>query len=66
MTQDSKKNINILSFTYSFTPQETEILAHFMRKHQDEIPAGLTNFSKTIEDKVYNAMSIDEAEKFYS
>ncbi|MFA6856371.1 MAG: hypothetical protein WCR31_04100 [Treponema sp.] len=66
MIQNSTKTTDSLSFTYSFTPQETEMLAYFLRKHQAEIPAGLVGFSKTIENIVYNAMSIDEAEKFYS
>jgi len=66
MIRDPSKKNDIFSLTYCFTPQETEMLAHFLRKHEDEIPVELAIFSKTVEDTVYNSMSIEEAEKFYS
>jgi hypothetical protein len=66
MIRDTTKGIDILSLTYSFSPRETALLAHFLREHQDKIPDGLADFSKAVENAVYNSMSIDEAEKFYS
>ncbi|HAH61744.1 MAG TPA: hypothetical protein DCL73_06565 [Treponema sp.] len=66
MIRDTTKETDTLSLSYSFSPRETAILAHFLRKHEDEIPDGLADFSKAVEDAVYNSMSIEEAEKFYS
>ena len=66
MTQNSANGVDMLSLTYSFSPRETALLAHFLRDHQEIIPDGLADFSKAVETAVYNAMSIEEAEKFYS
>ena len=57
---------NTLSFSYHFSPRETSHLAHFLRKHQAELPDALLDFLKTVENVIYNSMSITEAEKFYS
>lgn len=54
------------SLTYNFTSQEISILAKFMRQNQDKLPRGLESFYKSLEDSVYNCLSIEEVKKFYS
>jgi hypothetical protein len=63
---DTTKGIDALSFSYTFSPRETALLARFLRSRQDEVPDGLADFLKAVEDVVYNSMSIEEAEKFYT
>ena len=55
-----------MSLDYHFTEREIKILARFFRRYQDSIPDGLIDFSVQIERTVYNSMSIEEAEAFYS
>lgn len=55
-----------LSLTYTFNPREIALLARYFRAHQDTIAPELEGFASTIERTVYNAMSIREAELFYS
>jgi len=55
-----------MSLDYHFSVQEIAILARFFRKHQNELPDGLKFFAGAVEKTVYNSMSIDEAERFYS
>ncbi len=55
-----------MSFDYHFTPAETAVLARFLRARQSELPEELAAFSIAVERAVYNAMSIDEVERFYS
>ena len=59
---DSEKDP--LVFTYTFTPQETAILARFIR--WQGLPDGLEHFSKTVIDTMYNAMTIDDLEHFFN
>jgi hypothetical protein len=66
MNTDTAKDENTHSLSYTFSPRETACLARFLRVHQSEIPDGLSDFVKTVENAIYNSMSIDEAEKFYS
>ena len=53
-------------FEYRFTERETKSLARFLRKNQEQIPDELLDFSAGVERVMYNSMSIDEAEAFYS
>jgi len=55
-----------MSLDYHFSSKEIKLLAIFFRKHPENIPDGLETFAGTIERTVYNSLSIDEAEKFYS
>ena len=55
-----------LSFAYTFSPRETALLAHFFREKQEEIPEGLADFAYAVEKAMYSAMSVNDAEKFYS
>lgn len=59
-------NLPDLSLKYDFKPRETALIARFLRLHASEIPDGLSDFVKAVEDTVYNSMSLEEAERFYS
>lgn len=54
------------SMEYNFNERELKLLAKFFRCQQGKIPAGLEDFARKIELKIYSNMSIDEVEKFYS
>ncbi|MCR5172280.1 MAG: hypothetical protein K6B73_05390 [Treponema sp.] len=54
------------SFDYSFNEREIKILARLLRNNQDKLPQGLEDFARQIELLIYQNMSIDEVEKFYS
>ena len=66
MTGDSVHNETPVFFDYQFTEREVRVLARFLRKNQEHIPNELLDFSAKIERVMYNSMSIDEAEAFYS
>ena len=53
-------------FDYHFTERELRGLACFLRKNQEQIPDELLDFAAKVERVMYNSMSIDEAEAFYS
>lgn len=59
-------DVEDLQLTYQFTKRELRILARFIRLHQDKIPEGLEDFAGAVEKAIYNSMSVDEAEAFYS
>lgn len=61
-TTDDKK----FSLSYNFSSEEIAKLAKFLRTKQNEIPEGLENFTKALEDAVYNCLSIEEVKNFYS
>lgn len=63
---DMTDSIKNLSLTYSFTPREVSTLARLFRKYQDKIPEELIDFSLAIEKEIYNNLSIEEAQIFYS
>ncbi|MBQ7367797.1 MAG: hypothetical protein IJW57_11320 [Spirochaetaceae bacterium] len=52
-----------LTFTYTFTPQETAILARFIR--WQGLPDGLERFSAMVIDTMYNSMTIHDMEQFF-
>jgi len=54
------------ALTYSFTSREIALLAKFLRSNQDKLPNGLESFYKSLEDTVYNNLTLDEAGIFYS
>ncbi len=51
---------------YRFNEREIKLLASLFRKYQAQIPDGLIDFMTKIERKIYNSMTIEEAEEFYS
>lgn len=66
MTDNSVLKENPVFFDYHFTEREVRVLARFLRKNQEQIPDELLDFSARVERVMYNSMSIDEAEAFYS
>ena len=58
--------VDDLQLDYHFSPQEIRVLAHFFREQQANIPDGLEEFAMAVEKAIYNSMSIDEAQAFYS
>lgn len=58
------EDIDILDYT--FTKKEVFVLAKFLRTKQEELPEGLEQFYKTLEDSIYNCMSLEEVKRFYS
>lgn len=62
----SNKKPETFKLTYNFSSREIALLAKFLRNNQDKIPEGLENFCKSLEDSVYNSLSLEEARLFYS
>ena len=65
MTDDVTKPAS-LSFSYEFSSDETALIAHFFRAHEESIPSGLEKFMHAVERAVYDSISIGDAERFYS
>lgn len=59
-------NEDITVLDYSFSKKELYQLAKFLRLKQEELPEGLENFYKALEDSIYNVMSLEEVKRFYS
>ena len=59
-------DLNSISLDYHFNENEIKLLARFFRKNQEQLPDGLIDFATKIERVIYNSMSIDEAQSFYS
>ena len=53
-------------FSYSFTPRELGLLARFLREKETELPRGLEQFSKAVENALYDTLTLDEVKRFYS
>ena len=53
------------SFSYNFSIQEAKDLVLLLRKHEKELPNSLIDFSISLQQQVYNSMTIDEAENFF-
>ncbi|MCR4733676.1 MAG: hypothetical protein K5829_01560 [Treponema sp.] len=51
---------------YNFSAEEISLLARFLRDNQDQLPKGLEKFYKSLEDAIYNSLSLEEARRFYS
>lgn len=59
-------NEDITILDYSFSKKEVFVLAKYLRQKQEELPEGLELLYKTLEDSVYNCMSLEEVKRFYS
>ena len=59
-------NPDITILDYSFSKNELFQLAKYLRSKQEELPEGLELFYKTLEDSIYNCMSLQEVKRFYS
>ncbi|EID84204.1 hypothetical protein MSI_23480 [Treponema sp. JC4] len=60
------ENESAFTLNYSFTAKEIKLLAKFLRKNETELPHGLENFAKTLENSVYDCMTLEEVKEFYS
>lgn len=54
-----------LTFEYKFTSSEVVALARLLRYRVQDIPDELFNFSRVVENVMYDTLSIQEAERFY-
>ncbi len=59
-------NEDITILDYSFSKKEVFVLAKYLRQKQEELPEGLELLYKTLEDSIYNCMSLEEVKRFYS
>lgn len=59
-------NEDLTVLDYSFSKKELYLLAKYLRTKQEELPEGLETFYKSLEDSIYNFMSLDEVKRFYS
>ena len=59
-------NEDITILDYSFSKKELFLLAKYLRTKQEELPVGLELFYKTLEDSIYNCLSLEEVKRFYS
>ena len=59
-------NEDVSVLDYSFSKKELFLLAKFLRDKQEEVPAGLDTFCRTLEDSIYNSLSLEEVKRFYS
>ncbi len=59
-------NEDISILEYNFSKKELFLLAKYLRTKQEELPEGLEIFYKTLEDSIYNCLSLEEVKRFYS
>ena len=59
-------NEDITILEYCFSKKELFLLAKYLRTKQEELPEGLEIFYKTLEDSIYNCLSLEEVKIFYS
>ena len=59
-------NEDITILDYSFSKKELFLLAKYLRTKQEELPEGLELYYKTLEDSIYNCLSLEEVKRFYS
>jgi hypothetical protein len=59
-------NEDITILEYSFSKKELFLLAKYLRTKQEELPEGLEVFYQTLEDSIYNCLSLEEVKRFYS
>ena len=59
-------DVPAFKLSYNFTAEEISLLARFLRDNMDNLPEGLEKFYKSLEDSVYNSLSLEEARLFYS
>lgn len=59
-------NEDVDALDYTFSKKELFLLAKFLRTKQEELPEGLEIFYKSLEDSIYNVLSLEEVKRFYS
>lgn len=60
------KNEDNSVLEYNFTKKEVFLLAKFLRKNEEKMPAGLESFYHVLEDSIYNILTLEEVKQFYS
>lgn len=65
MCEDYSKKEEI-KLNYNFTSEEILILSKFLRQNENKLPKGLENFTKALDDSIYNCLSLNEIRNFYS
>lgn len=55
-----------VSLDYHFNEREVMEMARFLRSMESDIPDALTDFYTVLQRKVYDSLSLGEAEHFYS
>lgn len=60
------KNEDSSVLEYNFTKKEVFLLAKFLRKNEEKMPAGLESFYHILEDSTYNILTLEEVKQFYS
>lgn len=60
------KNEDSSVLEYNFTKKEVFLLAKFLRKNEEKMPAGLESFYHILEDSIYNILTLEEVKQFYS
>lgn len=53
-------------FRYDFTEDEIKALVLLLRNNEADLPGCLQNLMLNLQNCVYDAMTIDEAEKFFN
>ena len=53
-------------FRYDFTDDELKALVLLLRNNEADLPGCLQNLMLNLQNCVYDAMTIDEAEKFFN
>jgi len=53
-------------FSYDFTEDELRALVLLLRNNEAELPGCLQNLMLNLQNCVYDAMTIDEAENFFN
>lgn len=54
-----------LKLNYEFSNNEIFLLGKFLRDNQEIMPCGLETFTKSLENCIYNSLSLDEVRDFY-
>lgn len=60
------KNEDNSVLEYDFTKKEVLLLAKFLRKNEEKMPAGLESFYHVLEDSIYDTLTLEEVKQFYS
>lgn len=52
-------------FSYTFSEDELKSLIRFLRERQNDLPQELYLLYSVLEKKIYDSMSVEEAEEFF-
>lgn len=60
---NQKETLDTISFSYTFSAEETVLLAQYIRNHP--LPHGLIQFEHAVHETIYSTMTIAEAEMLF-